>query len=144
MNTTPLELEFFPRHSALRRTVALLLATLSPAACMSWQPVMAPQAYVTARRPDHVRAVFSGGSSIDLYAPAIVGDQLTGRRFEGNEASRISIPMERVKGVEVLKPDGHRTALLVGTVAVVGLLVALAAASMNGMKGAWGAGLGGF
>jgi hypothetical protein len=134
---------FFARHLALRRSVALLLATLL-CGCVSWQPVMAPQGYVTARRPDHVRAVFNGGSTIDLYAPTIAGDQLTGRRYEGNEASRISIPMDRVRRVEVLKPDGHKTGILVGTVAAVGLLVALAAASMNGMKGAWGAGLGGF
>ena len=128
-------MDFFARHSALRRSVALLLNAIL-CACASWQPVLGPQGYVTASRPEHVRAVFTSGAFVELYAPAVVGDQLTGCREKGNEASRISIPMQKVARVEVKRVDATRTSLLAGTVGLTVMMFAVAAASWHGIGGA--------
>ena len=124
----------FARHPGLRRSVAIILAALVPGACVTWRPVVGRESYVTARRPEHVRAVLAGDATVELYSPRAEAGQLLGYQRQGVEASRVSIPTRDVKRIEVRQIDGARTTALIVTVTVVGSIVALAAAAMSGLR----------
>ncbi|MGA2382756.1 MAG: hypothetical protein ABSG61_04905 [Gemmatimonadales bacterium] len=125
-------MEFFARHPTLRQSVALLLAAIL-CGCASWQPVLGPQSYLAAERPSHVRAFLSDGQALDLYSPKVVVNDLVGFRQKGVDSTRISIPMQYVRRVEVWRNDEVRTGTLIlvvtGAAALVGL-AAMAASSM--------------
>ncbi len=117
-------MSLFFNHSALRRPVALVLATILTVGCMTWRPVMGRD-YVTAKRPDMIRVTKFGGKTVTLFSPTSVGNQLVGYRQEDVEASRVLIPMRQVSRIEVRTVDGRRTGRFLGTVAVVGGILGL-------------------
>ncbi|MGD0992152.1 MAG: hypothetical protein ABR998_06750 [Gemmatimonadales bacterium] len=123
-------MNFFARHSALRRSVGLILAAIL-CGCGSWQSVTRPQGYVTAKQPERVRAVLTSGASVDLYAPSVEANQLVGYRKKGDEASRISFPMQEVMNIEVWQANEEATGWLVVAGVVVGVAV-YAALSLRG------------
>jgi hypothetical protein len=131
MNTARTEPGFFARHAGLRRTMALVLAAFVPSACMTWRPVMGRESYVTAKRPEHVRAVLAGGATVDLYSPTAAAGRLIGYQRKGVEASRVSIPTRDVARVEVREVDGKRTTGVVITATIAVGIVALAVAGMS-------------
>jgi len=136
-------MEFFARHSGLRRALALLLATLTPSACVTWRPVLGPQSYLAAEQQSHVRAVLSGGEVVDVYSPAVVGTDIVGYRHRGVELSRVTIPASRLRYVQVPHTAVGRTVLLAVTLSLAAF-VAIGLATFQGMKGSGGFGGQGF
>jgi hypothetical protein len=124
---------FFDQYSALRRSVALLLVVTFSAGCVSWQRALGRESYLTTQRPNHVQVVFADGRREDLYTPAVAGNQLVGYRQSAGR-SFTSIPIRDVRSIEVLRVDGQRTALLVGTVGVLAVLTAIAVADFQSWK----------
>ena len=126
-------MDFFAQHSGLRRGIALILATILTSGCMTWRPVVGPQSYLTAERPSHVRASLAGGQIVELYNPTVVANDLVGFQQKGVDSTRISIPMQIVRVVEVWqKDDGATTTLTLVLAGVAGLVVfgAVAASTM--------------
>lgn len=123
-------MSLFAGKSVLRRSVALILATVLSSGCMTWRPVTGREAYLTARRPEHVRAALVSGATVDLYGPSTVGDQLVGYHRKGVEASRVSIPTSEVKRIDVRRVDGPRTAALIVATSVVVTLAAFVAVAI--------------
>jgi len=124
----------FASHPVLRRSIALILAALLSTGCVTWRPVMGRESYVTAKRPEHVRAVLASGATVDLYSPTADAGRLLGYQRKGVEASRVSIPTREVARVEVREVDGKRTMALAVTGTVVVGIVALAAAAMSSIR----------
>jgi len=94
-----------------------------------------------AQQPAQVRVVLDTGSRMVLYAPSVVGEELIGYRRQGDEASRVAIPMHSVRYVEVQQADTGRTATKVFWIAVpVAVLVLGAIALMSRGGGGFGPG----
>jgi hypothetical protein len=127
-------MKFFVRHFVLRRSVALLLAGIL-CGCASWQPVTSERSYVTAAEPNHVRVVLHDGVVEELYAATAVRDKLTGLRREGDEKSRVSIPMRQVSEIQVWQSDEVGTVVLLGAVGLAGVVFVMAM-SWRGIGGA--------
>jgi hypothetical protein len=96
---------FFARHPNLRRSVALPLAAVLVSGCVTWRPVMESPGIALARQPAQVRVVFDTGHRMVLYAPSVAGEELIGYRRQGDEGSRVAIPMRSVRYVEVQEAD---------------------------------------
>ncbi|MGD0992161.1 MAG: hypothetical protein ABR998_06800 [Gemmatimonadales bacterium] len=133
-------MDFFARHSALRRSVALLLATILTSGCVTWRPVPSGQSWLTAKLPAHVRATLASGQVVDLYSPAVVEKDLIGYRQADVASSRVVLPMQGVQRVETLQSNHGATIALVAVLALGGLVVGSAIALHN-MK--FGGGFGG-
>jgi hypothetical protein len=131
----------FTRHRTLRRAIAAILAVLSTTACVTWRPVLGPQSYLAAQQQSHVRAGLTSGEVVDVYNPQVIGSDLVGYRKQGSYTSRVTIPASQLKYVEVPETDVGGTVLLGATIGIV-LLVAVAAATFQGMR--FGPTLGGF
>lgn len=101
---------------------ALLLALALTASCTGWriQPV-APAEYIRTERPDRVRITRTDQTTVEVFAPVLVGDSIRGLPSE--KAIRpIMIPLEEATQVAIRKFSIGRTALLIVTVAA-GLFV---------------------
>ena len=112
-------MNFFTRHLALRRTIALLLAAISTAGCMRWQPAATDASYVTAQKPGRVRATLANGDRVDVFGAAVVDSQLVGDSGAVRHSARVAIPVRQVKSIEVLQLAPGRTLLLVAVVALI-------------------------
>jgi len=119
MNTAESDFGFLARHSTLRRSVALLLAAILSAGCVSWQSGTAGPYYALIdQHPEKARVSLEHGGRMVLHAPTFAGDSLVGYRRPGVEASRIAIPLRDVTRIEVKRVDASRTALLAGAVSI--------------------------
>ncbi len=133
-------MDFFARHSVPRRSVALILATILSTGCVTWRPLPSGQSYLTAKLPTHVRATLAGGQVVDLYSPAVVGNDLTGYRQAGVASSRVVIPMQGVQRVETLQSNDGATIALVAVLAL-GTVFVGSAIALHNMR--FGGGFGG-
>jgi len=133
-------MDFFARHFALRRCIALVLAATVTAACATWRTVQAGPEAMIARPPQPVKVELVSGGTRVLYAATLTRIELVGYGSRGDTASRVAIPFEDVTGIRVLGPAPQSTAtgrglaptagpwrLVIGSLAFVGL-IALAAA----------------
>jgi hypothetical protein len=102
---------------------ALFAATLG---CTTLRPVARPQEFIPSRRPDRIWVTRADNSKIVLDGPRLLGDTLVGW-FRGDYQE---ILLLETRMITVRQPAGRRTALLVGTLAVVGVaLIAVLASS---------------
>ena len=94
-----------------------------------------------AQQPAQVRVVLDTQRRLILYAPSVAGDDLIGYRRQGDEASRVTIPMHSVRYVEVQQADTGHTAKKAFWIAVpVAVLVLGAIAVMSRGGGGFGTG----
>jgi hypothetical protein len=142
MSVQVTRLGFFRRHRELRRSLALLVAGVMSSGCMTWRFMYESPGQVIARHPGHVMVSLYGGSQLDLYSPAVNGNELVGYRRLGWEASLISVPMREVRDVKVRCVDAGRTATLVASVgATVAFLAIIASQSLHFGGGGGGCGM---
>jgi hypothetical protein len=135
-------MDFFARHPALRRSVALILATIFSAGCVTWRTLPTPQGYLTAQRPSRARVYLTAGQQMNLYSPAVVGSDLIAYRQKGVDSSRVVIPLRDVRRVDVREANEEGTGWLIVAGVVVGV-VAYAALTMKGtLMGGGGFGCG--
>ena len=126
-------MDFFIRHSDLRRAIALVLAVVVTSACMSLRTVQMPESYIPAQRPTHVVVTLVGGQTVGLYSPAIVGNTLTGYGRKGVDSTGVAIPLRFVQRVQAEQRDEGQTAVLIAVVALGVGLLAFAAIAVSQM-----------
>jgi len=145
--------DFFARHFAVRRCIALVLAATVTAACATWRTVQAGPEAMIARPPQPVRVELAHGGMRVLYAATLTRAQLVGYGSRGDTASRVTIPFSEVKAIQVRGTEPHGTAtgpgpwptsgpwpVVFGSLAVVGLialLIAGAASSWSHLGGSF-------
>jgi len=138
-------MEFSTRHPVLRRSVAVILATILPSACMTWRPMTSPERAIPVEQPARVRATLVSGEVIELYSPAVLGTDLIGWRQKGVDSSRVVIPMRNVQSVVARQVNGKATGwLIAGAVAFGALVVAVIATAQQKFGGGFGGFGGGF
>jgi hypothetical protein len=108
----------------LQRFVVLIL--LATPACMTTRRV-APAEYLAQYRPAEMLVVDNAGRPWLLEQPEIVGDKVVGLR--SGTPITVSVPVAQVQEAIVRRKSPARTALLVGTLAAIGGVVAIAASS---------------
>jgi hypothetical protein len=120
----------------LRRRLWLAAALLGAfwlvvSGCYSWARQPGPPSQVVERYPGKsLRVTRSGGASIEVNGPRIIGDSLLG--YSGASRAPVAIPLSDIMTVEMLRTSAGRTALLVAAVGATVILVANAASSDNG------------
>ncbi len=112
-----------------RRAIALALLIWYVPACTSWQVArgITPQQLIAARHPPVVRVTLHNSSQFVLDEPSIAGDSLAG--FVSGKDS--SVVTSDVRHVEIRSIDGRKTAGLVGGLALLGAIIAVAHAVSN-------------
>ncbi len=102
-----------------RLTVAAALLPLAPlvTACRTVVPVPSPAQYVSTKAPGLVWVTKTDNTVLALGSPHVVGDTLTGF-VKGGEY--LEMPLSNVQSMRASVAAPHRTALLVGTVTLVG------------------------
>ncbi len=102
-----------------RLTVAAALLPLAPLviACRTVIPVPSPAQYVSTKSPGLVWVTKTDNTVLALGSPHVVGDTLTGFVKGGDY---MEMPLSSVQSMRASVAAPHRTALLVGSVAVVG------------------------
>lgn len=115
---------FFDRHAGLREAVSVVLAAVSTAACMRWEPVLDGASYVTAKQPSEVRVTLVSGDEVDVYRPAVVDSELVGNRGSTEQFARVAILLRQVKSIEVPQVASGRTMLFIISVALVVAVIA--------------------
>ncbi|MBI4501482.1 MAG: hypothetical protein HY700_10005 [Gemmatimonadetes bacterium] len=101
--------------------IAGLLLAATPA-CMATYRV-SPTQYVPEKSPARMVVQDKAGLLYVLEQPVIVGENLTG--IQAGTPDTISLPVSRVEAATVRKKSPARTALLVGTMAVIAGAVAI-------------------
>ncbi len=110
----------FCRRGFVRSAIAMLVATATLSACVSWQRPRGSVRYVVAQKEQVVRAHLRTGQVVQVYHPAIAGDSLTGST-EWQPSDRVAVALADVTSVEVQRTTaGAKTAL--GVVVVVGIV----------------------
>lgn len=81
--------------------------------CQSWrvQPVT-PVDYVRSTRPERIQVIRTDETTVEMYAPAVVGDSLRGLRT-AKAIRPFAVPLEEVNRVAIRKFSLGRTALLI-------------------------------
>lgn len=113
----------------MRRRIVAVVLVFSLVSCTTLRPVADANAYLSTTRPSQVW-VRTEKKTLMLESPRLLGDTLVG--FVDGEY-REFLPGE-VRGVDVRKPAGGRTALLVSGMVIVGafLIGALASTGPSG------------
>lgn len=125
----------FARHSALRRSVALLLAAILSSGCVTWQSGIGRPDALIYQRPKQVRVALEQGGRVVLNAPWVVRDSLVGYRWPGIASSRLAFPLRDVKRVEVERLDVARTSVLAIALSATVAVFVVGAAQMSGIGG---------
>ncbi len=120
-------------YFTLRRLTCCLLLPAFLAGCSSWYvQEVGPQQLITEDQPGKIRVTLTDGSQVVLEQPRVSGDTLMGRiaskgvtpSGEMFVSEQMSIPLSDVADVAIQKTDaGKTTALILGTVVVVGAAV---------------------
>jgi hypothetical protein len=118
--------DILDQHAGLRRSIALLLVATVTSACATWQRVPGPGS-LNVEQPHEVRVSLLHGGQLVIYSPTVSGNELVGLRHDGDEASRLAIPLADVRFVEVQKVDARRTGVAVGSVVVTLAILIVAA-----------------
>ena len=102
-----------------RLTIAAALLPLASfvTACRTVVPVPSPSQYVSTKAPGLVWVTKTDNSVVALGSPHVVGDTLTGF-VQGGEY--LEMPLSSVQSMRANVAAPRRTALLVGSIAVVG------------------------
>ena len=113
----------------MRRRIVAVVLVFSLVSCTTLRPVADANTYLSTTRPSQVW-VRTEKKTLMLESPRLLGDTLVG--FVDGEY-REFLPGE-VRGVDVRKPAGGRTALLVSGMVIVGavLIGALASTGPSG------------
>lgn len=126
------------RHRIVRRSVALLLTILLPVvgltACYHWSPYPGGVRALASDTLGTARITTASGGQRRLDHVTIVGDTLRAREHVVARESRVPtvmIPVDSVRQVEVQKGNAGETALVIGGVVLVGLLIAAAASDVG-------------
>ncbi|MGD0992151.1 MAG: hypothetical protein ABR998_06745 [Gemmatimonadales bacterium] len=131
-------MKFFARHSALRQSVAAVLAAILSSGCVTWQSGIGRPDALIDQRPKQVWVSLEQGGRMILYAPTVAGDSLVGYRRSRVESSRIALPVRDVKRVEVERVDVARTSVLAIALSAAAVALVAGAAQWHGF---WGGGL---
>ena len=114
-------------YFTLRRLTCCLLLPVYLAGCSSWYvQEVSPQQLVTEEQPKKIRVTLTDGSQLQIEQPTVSGDTLMGYEVRGRRYSgqQVNIPLSDVTDVAIQRTDaGKTTALIVGTVLVVGAAV---------------------
>ena len=114
--------------------------------CHTWRPSVTGVAVLQSERPpDRLRVHVRGlEHPVTLYAPKVDSDSLIGRTTPySSHAPGMAIALSDIEQVEVLRPDGGKTAvLIVGIGVTVALIAAAAAAAASAAS--WGSSSGGY
>jgi hypothetical protein len=110
------------RSQSLRRSV-LVLALLSPIACVSWrnEPVPAAGSRAAERLPSRVRIVTADGRSTLLWDPYLRNDSIIGTARGPHRDDTVTVRIARadIRALEARRPSAGRSTLLaLGAVAV--------------------------
>jgi hypothetical protein len=123
---------------SIRRVVSLLLLAAYLPACTSYQATTQPVAELTAtpKPPEHLRVTTNEGVVVEVDGPRVVNDSLFGTTVasgpRGEPATKaVAIPLSGIRTVEVKRPDGSKTTILV--IGIVGAMVLLGVAAANSM-----------
>jgi hypothetical protein len=115
--------------------VALASITVASAGCRSWQPSpierVSPATLANAKA---VRVTRLDGSTLEIAGPQLAGDSLVGS--VGSPPQRAAVALRDVQRLEERRVDAGRTggltaAILLGALAVVGIIAAVALASLS-------------
>ena len=115
-------MDFFIRHSELRRGIALILAVILSTGCVTWRTLPSPQIQLRAQRPSRAHVFLVGGQEMKLYSPAVVENDLIAYRQKGVDSSRVVIPLRDVSRVDVRQANEEGTGWLVVAGVVVGVV----------------------
>ena len=97
-----------------RRVLAAFTLAVT-AGCSSLQPV--PVEFITEATPLNVQ-ISDGHRTVDVANPRLSGDTVLGTSW----GSPVAIPLRRVQRVSTVRFSGARTAMLIGGLAVIGVL----------------------
>jgi hypothetical protein len=104
---------------------AALLPLVSLAtACKTVVPVPSPAQYISTKSPGLVWVTKTDNTVLRLGSPHLVGDTLTGFVPAGDY---VEIPLSSVQSMRASAASPHRTALLVGGIALTGAVIAAVA-----------------
>ncbi len=107
----------------MSRFVAMLVAAVVSAGCVTWRPMADTERYVTAARPDRVRLDLVNGRQVEVQSPSVVGDRIVGEHRTAAGMSRVAIQTRNVSSVRDWQIDPVRTTALASALTVVGILV---------------------
>ncbi len=112
-----------------RRAIALALLLWYIPACTTWQVArgVTPQQLIADKHPAKVRLSLAGNSEVVLEEPRVAGDSLAGF-VNGRDSSVVA---SDVTQLAIRKVSGGRTAGLVGGLALLGAIIAVAHAVSN-------------
>ena len=98
----------------------LMCGLVLAAACSSMQRV--PVAFIADEKPAEIRLANSYGIVTTVHNPRLSGDTIYGKALGQDEP--VAIPLRQIEGISTRRFDkGRTTALVVGSVAVMGLSV---------------------
>lgn len=100
-----------------RRGIATALLVSFTPACMGTYRV-SPETYLASNTANRMLVVDKGGQFYDIEGPSIVGDNLVG--IEEGTSDSLVLPVSGVEEAMVRHKSTARTALLVGTLGLVG------------------------
>ena len=101
--------------------VVWLLLAAGLHGCSSWRVQTAPPAEVLAnQKPEKVRVTLKDSARLEVRAPGIQGDTLTGQSSGLPGPARIALA--EINRLEVRKPDTAKSWALVGGVVVAGVM----------------------
>ncbi len=106
-----------------KRFVAMLLAAVLSAGCVTWRPMADTERYVTAAQPDRVRLDLINGRQVEVQSPSVVGDRIVGSHRTAAGVSRVAIQTRNVSTVRDWQIDPVKTTFLASALTVAGILV---------------------
>lgn len=101
-------------------SIGAACATLGLAACTSVGVVDHPTEYVSTRAPSHVWVTQSNKAVVELFKPLIRGDNSDTLAGFTKSGDYVAMPIASVQLMRTPMPSHTRTALLAGSLAIVG------------------------
>lgn len=107
------------------RTAAALVLLALLAGCKTWQSTaVSPERLIAAERPSSIRVTTSDGTTRTLPNPRVINDSIvSGTSGTGGlvTSSRLAVPRQEVRSVEVPRFSPRRTIVLAAAIAAVSI-----------------------
>ena len=116
--------------SPIRLLLLVMVAGVGGGGCTAWRPQAGPpQAVIPQKHPSSVRIELQDGSRLVITSPAVEADDIVG--FAKPAGERVRLGLSQIRTLWIRELDKKRTAILAGSLALVGTVAFIFREDLN-------------